>query len=387
MTNKPRILIVDDSPHDIHLLISALKSEYILSAGTSADQALEMLGTRELPNLILLDVNMPGTNGYEACKMIKADAHIADIDVIFLSANDSNDEIIKGLEVGALDYIVKPYDMELLKSKIKNAIDSHDKRIELKTQADQANQMVYAVLTESGNLGNIIQFFRNSFSASNAQALNHELIEALRKYNVNAVVSFKTQDVRELESTSGEISMLEIELLDRMHLIDQPFVEHGDRLFVIRSNTVLFVKNMPTDLEKRGSLKDHLMIMLEGANSRVDHLVKMSALNGHKNQKVSEVILKAKITLDEIHRQQNDYKKVGVKILDDMVANVESQFFSMGLTDIQEKQLMDILVASVEQSLSHMESGLEIDEKFKTIITELASIAKEAKTAYISADN
>lgn len=377
MSQKAHILIVDDSPEDIHLLISGLNESYTLKAATSADDALQTLGEPPLPNLILLDVNMPGTNGYEACKHIKADTNLKDIDIIFLSANDSNEEIIQGLDAGALDYIVKPYDLDLLQSKIKNAINSHDKRIALKTQAEQASQLVHTVMSESGNLGNIISFLRGSFTSKNVIDLLHELVNALRQYGLNAVVSFYADNIREMESTSGEISMLEIELLERMHGFDKPFVEHDSRMFIIQKNTVIFIKNVPEDSDKRGSLKDNLMILIEGANARLEHFIRLAEDSDKRTKKVAEVILRAKNTLDEIHQQQDEHKKKGMTILDTMVSNVESHFFSMGLTDEQEQQLLNILSESVDQSLAHMEKGLKIDARIKQTVAELSSVASD----------
>lgn len=376
-TDKPKLLIVDDSPQDIHLLLAELKNDYRITAATSADAALQMLEHNELPNLVLLDVNMPGIDGYEACKMIKQDERIMDIDVIFLSGNDSNEEIIRGLDVGALDYIVKPYNPDLLQSKIRNALVSHQSRLALKSQAANANSLIQTVLSETGALSEIISFMRESFHQHTPTELIECLIEAIRQFNVDVVCLFKANGIREAASTNGEVSMIELELLNRMYESENPFFEQDSRLFVHKENIVLFIKLLPDDPDKRNSLKDNLMIMLEGANAKLAQFVRELELGGERLHMVSTAIKNADDSLSQIRTQQEEHKKFSVEILDDMVKEVETAFYDLALSDEQEARLLNILQSAIDKSTQHMEKGLSLDETTNQIIATLASTAKE----------
>ncbi len=379
MSSKARILIVDDSPQDIHMLIGELNDTYIITASTSADDGIAALRVEDKkPDLILLDVNMPGKDGYEACREIKNDPGLKDIDVIFLSANDTTEEIIKGLDLGAVDYIVKPYEPAILRSKIKNALESVTRKANLQQQAEAANQLIYTVMSESGNLSGIINFMRMSFEASTSSELMKITLDALRQTNLNAVVLFEQDTVSELGSTGADPNMLEVELLSRMKGHDKPFFEHGARLFVVQKSIVVLIKNMPEDNEKRGSLKDHLMILLEGANAKLKFFVELSAAAGKKYSAICQAVVNAKNALDSIHIKQEAHKKHTVEILDQMVEEVEASFLPMALTDAQESQLLDILSAAVDRSLAHMESGFKIDDEVKDIVKKLSIAARDA---------
>jgi adenylate cyclase len=104
-----RILIVDDTPANIQALAGTLKDQgYQISVATNGRQALEVVG-RMRPDLILLDVMMPEMDGFETCRQLKAAAATHDIPVIFLTARTETADIVKGFELGALDYVSKPF--------------------------------------------------------------------------------------------------------------------------------------------------------------------------------------------------------------------------------------------------------------------------------------
>ena len=102
------ILIVDDTPTNIEILLAMLEGEYALSFATSGPKALELLAKGVKPDLILLDVMMPGMDGYEVCVALKADPSTRDIPVIFITAKTDPVSEGQALEVGGVDYITKP---------------------------------------------------------------------------------------------------------------------------------------------------------------------------------------------------------------------------------------------------------------------------------------
>ncbi len=103
----PNILIVDDNPSNIDFLLGLL-TEYDISAAVDGERALDQIA-QEIPDLILLDVSMPGMDGYEVCSIVKSNPKTKDIPILFLSANTDAESIVKGFDVGGVDYITKPY--------------------------------------------------------------------------------------------------------------------------------------------------------------------------------------------------------------------------------------------------------------------------------------
>ena len=114
-----RILIVDDTPENIDVLIEVL-SEYKRSVATNGEKALQIARSDNPPDLILLDIMMPGMDGYEVCEKLKADEKTKSIPVIFLTAMTDEESERKGLELGAVDYITKPISPPIVKERVKN---------------------------------------------------------------------------------------------------------------------------------------------------------------------------------------------------------------------------------------------------------------------------
>ena len=114
-----KILIVDDETNNIEVLTGLLKPEYKLMAAKTGMQALKAVKIDNPPDLILLDVMMPEMDGYETCRQLKSDPNTAEIPVIFITAKVETEDIIRGFELGAVDYINKPFNPRELQARVK----------------------------------------------------------------------------------------------------------------------------------------------------------------------------------------------------------------------------------------------------------------------------
>ena len=115
---RPRVLIVDDVHENLHALMNVLRSDYAISAATSGEKALELARRRPSPNLILLDIKMPGMDGYSVLSRLKSDPATADVPVIFVTALAETADEARGLKLGVADYITKPIDPDLLRRRV-----------------------------------------------------------------------------------------------------------------------------------------------------------------------------------------------------------------------------------------------------------------------------
>jgi len=128
------ILVVDDDPLNIKLLINILAPHYEILFALNGKQALR-LAEQCMPDLILLDVLMPDMSGYEVCQQLKLQATVQDIPVIFISSMNEHEDEAKGLACGAIDYINKPINAAIVKSRIANHLELKHARDILKRQA------------------------------------------------------------------------------------------------------------------------------------------------------------------------------------------------------------------------------------------------------------
>ncbi|MDD3528547.1 MAG: EAL domain-containing protein [Gallionellaceae bacterium] len=119
---RPLLLLVDDSPANLHVLAAALKADYRLKTATSGADALDLAGRDDHPELILLDVMMPGMSGIEVLRRLRAEPATGDIPVIFVSADTSEQSQLDGLELGADDYLTKPVVASVLRARVRNLL-------------------------------------------------------------------------------------------------------------------------------------------------------------------------------------------------------------------------------------------------------------------------
>ncbi len=129
-----RILIVDDTEANVDLLVDTLGDEYNIAVAMDGETALED-AVENHPDLILLDIMMPGIDGYEVCRRLKDDPVTKHIVVIFLTAMTSQKDEVKGLAIGAVDYILKPFNPSLVKARVHN-------QLELKQHRDNLEGLV-----------------------------------------------------------------------------------------------------------------------------------------------------------------------------------------------------------------------------------------------------
>ena len=134
--SKQKILIVDDMPINIQILGEALKSEYQIKVATRGEKALEIASSDDPPDLILLDIMMPEMDGFEVCRRLKNDHRMKKkIPVIFITVKDEVEDETKGLSIGAVDYITKPFKMPIVKARIKT-------QLALKKKTDMLEKLV-----------------------------------------------------------------------------------------------------------------------------------------------------------------------------------------------------------------------------------------------------
>jgi putative two-component system response regulator len=134
-TRRQKVLVVDDTPDNIHVLMETLKDDYAVVAAINGERALKLAAADPGPDIILLDVMMPGMSGYEVCQRLKADPATSSIPVVFITAMGESGDEAKGLELGAVDYIIKPFIPALVKARVHN-------QLELKLHRDHLEELV-----------------------------------------------------------------------------------------------------------------------------------------------------------------------------------------------------------------------------------------------------
>ena len=196
--NTPYILAVDDEQMNRFVLEDIIENRYELFVVASGQACLDEVEQR-VPDLILLDINMPGISGYEVCKILKSKPETNNVPVIFLTAMMKVEDEKKGLQIGAVDYITKPFTESILLARIKTHIELNYTRKLL----ERNNQVLRQ---ERNYIEQIIGFMRKDerFDANNLQTL-----------------------ISPLEKSSGDIVLSACAENNHQHILIGDFTGHG----------------------------------------------------------------------------------------------------------------------------------------------------------------
>jgi putative two-component system response regulator len=140
--HKPTVLVVDDTPDNLQFMGGILQADFKVKVANSGERALRLVQGEQPPDIILLDVTMPGLDGYQVCERLKADPATAAIPVIFLTARNEVEDETRGFECGAVDYITKPFVAAVVLARVKAQIGLKRMADFLRDQKDFLEQEV-----------------------------------------------------------------------------------------------------------------------------------------------------------------------------------------------------------------------------------------------------
>lgn len=369
-SDKKRILIVDDSADDIRVLMENLKQDYAILAATHGEKALAIAGKAPHPDAILLDVSMPEMDGYEVCRRLKSSPATHDIDIIFISAHDTTEEKLAGYDAGGSDYLIKPVQPSVLLKKVRLAIQNKTQRAAVKADNKLAMQTAMTAIHSAGEQGVLLDFMRRSFSVNTIHDLAALITETTASYGLDNSVQIRSSQAIINRSSSDTMSPLEQELL--LRLKDSGRLMETDKRLIANFGPISqLIKNMPADQEKRGRLRDHLAILLEGAQARLRRL--------EQDAQLGTVLKNSHQILLDIEWLQKTQKENALQIMDGVLKNIEASFLTYGLTEEQESTLIGIVQTGVDKSLDNFEKGLKIDEELDMIINGMTHLLSSQK--------
>jgi PleD family two-component response regulator len=217
---RPTILVVDDTPDNLHLLSSLFKDEYRVKIAHNGEKALSICHSDTPPDLVLLDIMMPGMDGFEVAQQLRGHPSSEHIPVIFVTAMTGEDARLKGMELGAVDFVTKPIDPDALKMRVKNFM----RYIELhrQLQADYDEMMETEQLKED-----VERITRHDMKGPLAGVIG--LVQSLAESGNNLTEDQK-ETVRMIEETA-------LQVLDMINLSNELFKIETGR-FVLKPQVV-----------------------------------------------------------------------------------------------------------------------------------------------------
>ncbi len=373
---KPEILIVDDIPGNLNYISDILYNEgFGITVATNGLDAVD-IALEKIPELILLDIAMPKMDGYEVCKILKSNPRSQEIPIIFLTAKDEHEDIIKGFQAGAVDYISKPFNTSELISRVKTHLDLKIKSEELKQLNQKLEDMVSertAQLMElNQNLTDANQNLSKAYlelskldKAKNdfIRHINHELRTPLQGINglVKILVDINQNPEEKEYLTSieilvkrlvklSELSLLFTEIRTDNYKLELQEVSLYQCIFGVLQNSGPFEKNIDIHYEP---LPGNLSILADEKllsaciNIVLDNAVKYSPENG-------QIIIESfknegKILLEISDNGPGFSKKASDQLFDLFTAdNIDEEFYGFGIGLATAKRILDLLSSELE---------------------------------------
>jgi CheY-like chemotaxis protein len=368
MPDKIHVLIADDEPLNLELMEEILEDDYNVDFVTSGQACLDFLKENK-PDILLLDVAMPNMNGYEVCKIIKEDDDL-DLPVIFVSARGTIEDRLTGYEAGGDDYLVKPFNCNELLVKVQHMVAFINQHKELDSQLQCAQDMSMMIITNSGEVGVILNFVRKTFECNDLNSLSDAVFEALDQYDLHGTIQyFDQQETIETYDFSGITKPVEADLLELARSKGRIFNFNQRSIFNFE-NSSLLIKNMPEDEEKNGRFLDHLCMLMEGLNARFIAISQIMQVQ--KNALKNKALLES--TKDGMMAAQKGLElqgKKAVTISQKLIHQIERDFLSLGLDDDQERYLVQLIENSTQEISSIYETNEAVDQFFGQMVEDL----------------
>jgi len=373
MPDKIDILAIDDDKFVQKMIARAIGSETIeVRAAFDGESGIEM-ANQSIPDIILLDVEMPGINGYETCEKLRSSDVTAKVPIIFLSSRSSLRERMQGYEVGGDDYLVKPFENENLLARINILLKYHSERILLEEQYKLAQKTAVTALTGTSELGIAMQFLEKSIAYSSTAELMLGLFDGTNRFDLDCCAMLQTKEGVSWHTSKEVISPIEKELLE-MSDREARFLDFGHRTIVNYPMVSLLVRNMPLDnMERYGRIKDLLPILLSAVNVKLNSLETQTALN-EQSQSMLNLFKNIRCNLFQMGTTIVEKRDEGRTTTESLIQGLHGDLLGMGLEEEQEEYLLELIDSVVEELMIKLDAGAEVRSVFSFILTNLQNL-------------
>lgn len=373
-----KVLIIDDDKISRKFLSKALIDLYSVEVACDGEEGLQKVAEAQ-PDIILLDVEMPGMNGYEVCDKFRQQDATRLIPVIFLSGRSSVRERMLGYESGGDDYLVKPCETEELRAKINVLLEHRKIKIELQSQACDAQKTAFVAMAGNSELGMALSFAEKSFGLRTYKELAGQFFQVTRSLGLSCCLYFSTRTRNMAFSSKGDVAPLEEQLMEMLKGQGR-IVDFGARTQINYSKVSLLIKNMPLEsMEKYGRYKDLFPFMLEAAEAKLEKMdAEQAMLELSKNILMSFTAVEG--SLARLAQKLFENHQISTEILQDLREELEQNIPRMGLEEDQEHYLVGRIDTSLVKAVELNGTDDEVRSTFDSVLQQLENLMTQQRT-------
>ena len=342
MSSSFRIFAVDDVESARRLLHGAFSKDYDFEAFESAEACLQRV-VDSPPDLFLLDIDLPGMDGYALCRELKSMPAVADKPVIFLSGLDDLESRLQGYDAGGIDFFVKPYKVAELRQKIELARTSSEAKNVMQQQMTDSETLTSLVMANLDEYALLIKFLRALNTCQGRHELADVLFGMLRGFKLDCAVQFRLDNQPDLTvSAQGENLPMETAIMQHVRTLGTIFEFKTRAAFNFPHITVL-VNNMPVeDPEFCGRIRDYLAIAVESADAKLDAIHIRIARNEDRSH-IDAVLDDIGNTVTSFATKYDRARTESTLLTDRLLTELTGAFAHLGLTDEQEHAIENIV--------------------------------------------
>lgn len=367
MNENFSVYVVDDDPMILDMLRAIIEPHYPVETFGSVEACQQRLAERKA-DCLLLDVSLPGMDGYQFCRLLKDDAASRDIAVTFISAHDDIESRLQGYDAGGNDFVVKPFAPAEILRKIRIAEQGAAAQQSMREQVRMAEELSSVALASMEDSGIVLQFISKLISTADEKQVAFEMLDLLHKFVLDGAVQTRIGERIYTLGSNGENQPLEVSVLDHVRTMDRIF-EFRSRAVYNFDRITIMINNMPVhDQMLAGRIRDSLATAAQATAARLEAMeVEERSRRSYEGIKEALATIETTIAqLDESHRQSR-YEIS--QLMYQFSEELGRSFVGLGLADAQERDL-DRLISGF---MANLGVQMDRDSGFATSLRSLSS--------------
>ena len=358
-----RVLVVDDDSMLRAFYDAVLTPQYEVHAAESGEEAIEVSKMLK-PDLILLDVDMPGLNGYDTCRKLR---EFSTAPIVFATALQDMEEHLRAFDAGGDDILTKPLLPEILLRKVGLALKLkhvQEKLVEEKAYLqDRANDY----LSSMGENLALLNFVRASLKCRSFDELVQNLAQAMRDVALEGSVVIRHGGESTFMTTHGPATALEQSILDKSRSMGRKF-QFKRNLVVNYEKVSIIVSNMPPEgTERNQQIRDNIGVLAETAEAFCEN-VDMRKVSMERAESMQIALFEASKTVESIRDKQTQLFMAVRLLLHGLTDKIEQSYSWLGTSSDQEAAISAAMNDSVQQILEVLTSGSQMNEQFAAVV-------------------
>ena len=363
------IFAVEDDPMMREALRLALQEDFAVETFASAEECNARLAAQR-PDLFLLDISLPGIDGYQFCRQLKDQAETRDIPAIFVSAHDGIDDRLAGYDAGGVDFVVKPVDVAELQRKIKVARHLAHNQRSLVDQVQTAEQLTSMVLATMDEFGVVLQFLGKVITCADGREVAEAMLQLLKRYRLEGAVQTRVGGRELTLGQDGEASPLETSIVNHVRTLGRQF-EFKNKSVINFDRLTAMVTNMPLDdADLCGRLRDNLAMAGQGADSRLAGLATELA-NEQQRRGIFHMLNNVRSTIAALSLEHQADRTQATLISQELQEDLVNSFVHLGLTESQEHFLDDLVRRHTKRLIDLSDRGEQTQAVLETMVHDL----------------